>query len=120
MSNFRSGDLVRGAPLGMNVRTVNLTADNQAVTVVTPNELYSWLQVSSDDTTAANRTFTLAASALVGHTLLLSFVSGGATTAQLADTGAVKLSAAWEPVQYQTLTLVSDGTNWLETSRSAN
>ncbi len=103
-------------PQAQTALTVSLTADN---TAVDPNG-YTLLLIGSDDTTAANRTFTLAANANVGAMLYCVFTTAGATTAQLADTGIQKLSAAWEPLQYGTLTLVSDGTNWIELARSAN
>ena len=118
MPNFRGGNLALGQPLGLNVTTALLTADNQAVSVVTPTLNYSWLQLSSDNTTATARTFTLATSTLVGHTVFIEFVSGSSTTCQLVNTGTMKLSADWTPTQYQTLTLVSDGTNWIEQARA--
>ena len=45
--------------------------------------------------------------------------------AELADdsasgVGAVRLSAVWLPTQYDTLTLMFNGTDWIEISRSAN
>lgn len=103
-------------PLAQTSLTVSLTADN---TAVDPNG-YTLLLISSDNTTATNRTFTLAANANVGAMLYCVFTSGASTTAELADTGIQKLSAAWTPVQYGTLTLISDGTNWIELARSAN
>lgn len=114
--NFHSANVVQGQPLGMISAQVLLTADNA---VIDPTG-YSLILVGSDNTTAANRTFTLLASGLVGHTLVLTLTSAGATTCQLADSGSVKLSAAWEPLQFDTLTLVSDGTFWLEACRSDN
>lgn len=38
----------------------------------------------------------------------------------LVDTGAVMLSADWTAGQYDTIWLLSDGTNWLELARSNN
>lgn len=102
--------------LPQKTKTVTLIADNTAVTMADEPILL----LGSDDTTAANRTFTLVASAIVGYRLTIIFTTGSSTTAQLADTSIQKLSAAWEPVQYGTLSLVSDGTNWIEVSRSAN
>ena len=103
-------------PQGMTSSAVTLTADNTAVATLG----VSLLLLGSDDTTAANRTFTLTASPVIGHTLLIVFTTGTSTTAQLADTSIQKLSAAWEPIQYGTLLLVSDGTNWIEVTRAAN
>lgn len=103
-------------PLPLVSSTVTLIADNTAVTTTN----IRLLLLASDNTTAANRTFTLVASAVVGHLLSIVFTSGASTAAQLADTGIQKLSADWEPVQYGTLNLISDGTNWIELARSAN
>lgn len=107
-------DVEFGLPLSS--KTVTLTADNTAVTT----DSVRLLLLGSDDTTAANRTFTLAASSIVGHMLNIIFTTGTSTTCQLADTGIQKITAAWEPIQYDTLTLISDGTNWIEVSRSDN
>lgn len=112
--NFRSGYLVQGSPLGAVSAPYYLVADNTAV----PTAGLSLIQLSSDNTTATNRTFTLAASSLVGHMLYLEFTSGSSTTCELQNTGAQKLTANWTPVQYGTLLLMSDGTNWIEVSRS--
>lgn len=97
-------------------QTVSLTADNQVVTLTTERLVL----ISSDNTTATNRTFTITASSIIGHTVNLVFTSAASTTAELQDTGIQKLSAAWTPVQYGTLMLISDGTNWIEVARSAN
>lgn len=53
-----------------------------------------------------------------GDLLILTNVS--AQTINLADTGTQKLTAAFAMGQYDTLTLLSDGTNWLELSRADN
>lgn len=115
MGNFRSGYLEQGAPLGAVTKSVMLVADNTSIDVAG----VGLLLLSSDNTTAANRTFTLRGSNLVGHSLDITFVSAASTTAQLADTGIQKLLGAWEPVQYESISLVSDGTNWLECGRGA-
>jgi hypothetical protein len=96
--------------------TATLIADNTAITLGDA----TLLLLGSDDTTAANRTFTLVASSVVGHLVRIVFTTGTSTTAQLADTGIQKLSAAWEPLQFDTLCLVSDGTNWIELCRADN
>lgn len=113
MSNFRSGNLEQGQPLGAVTATYALLADDTAI----PTQGTAMLLLSSDSSTASARTFTLAASSLVGHVLRVYFTSGSSTTAQLANTGATKLESDWTPVQYDLLTLVSDGTNWVEVSR---
>lgn len=96
-------------------KTVLLVADNTAV----DPESFTLIFVGSDNATATNRTFTLAASTFgPGHELKLVFNTGSSTTAQLADTGIQKLNGDWLPVQYDTLTLAFDGTNWVETARA--
>lgn len=116
MANFRPGYLEQGSPLG-NLRTnVMLSADN---TVINTSGV-SYLAISSDNTTAANRTFTLTDSTLEGQVLYLVFEAGSSYTCQLADSGNVKLSAAWEPLQYDSLTLMWDkvAAAWVEIARS--
>lgn len=116
MANFRPGYLEQGSPLG-NLRTsVMLSADD---TVINTSGV-SYLSLQSDNTTAANRTFTLTSSTLEGQMLYLVFESGSSYTCQLADSGNVALSAAWEPLQYDSLTLMWDHTasKWVEVARS--
>lgn len=115
-ANFRSGLLEQGMPLGMTYNQVLLTADNQNVDPTYPVPV-SMLQIGSDNTTATNRTFTLTPNPQVGAQLLLYFYTGSSTTAQLADSGTMKLVTTWTPVQYDVLSLVSDGTNWNELCR---
>lgn len=112
--NFRDANALQGMPLGMLTKTVLLVADNTAIDVAGTRLLL----LSSDNTTAANRTFTLVGSTLVGHELTIIFTSAGSTTAQLADTGIQRLQADWEPVQYDSIELLSDGTNWVERARA--
>lgn len=95
--------------------TVTLTADNQAVDPAG----YGVLLLTSDNSTATNRTFTLTASPIVGHRLTLIHTHA-TNLCELADTGIQKLSATWTCAQYDTLTLVSDGTNWIEVARTDN
>lgn len=116
MPNFRPGYLSQGAPLGALPTYVMLSADNQVVN--TQNVAY--LGLSSDNTTASNRTFTLTDSTLQGQELTIVFESGSSTTAQLADSGNVALSSAWEPSQYDSLTLMWDDftSKWVEKARS--
>lgn len=115
MANFRDGNLDRGQPLGMTVQQISLVADN---TRIDPSNT-SLVQLTSDNTTAANRTIVINQSTLVGHELHLVLVSSGATACELANSGTCKLAAAWTPAsQYQAITLVSDGTYWVEKCRS--
>jgi hypothetical protein len=95
--------------------TTALTADNQAVT---PGSSFT-LQLTSDNATAANRTFTLSATgAITGARYTI--IAPASNACELADTGIQKLSTAWSPGAYDTLTLLFDGTNFLEVGRSDN
>lgn len=113
MSNYRDGYQQQGTPTGGVVGTAILTADNQAVSV----EGISQLQITSDNTTAANRTFTISPGTLTGQKVTLIMESGSSTTCQLANSGTCKLAVAWEPVQYQALRLEWDGYFWIEEGR---
>lgn len=115
--NFHSSQMQPGAALGMLPMEVSLVADNTALAEIAP---YQLLKITSDNTTAANRTFTIPNGAIVGQQLLLTLISAGATTCQLADSGNVALSAAWEPTQDDTLSLVWQGSKWIEVARADN
>ncbi len=117
MANFHDGYLDRGQPLGMINQDVTLNADD---IVINLNPKTSLLRLYSDNTTAANRDFTLIPGYLMGQELLLTLMSAGATTCRLQDAGNVALSAAWTPQQYDTLSLVWNGSVWAETARSDN
>lgn len=94
---------------------VALAADNQAVT---PG-VSSRIQLSSDNATATSRTFTLSATgAVTGQIYVL--IAPASNGCEIADTGIQVLSAAWSPNASDTLTLLFDGTNFLELARSAN
>lgn len=95
--------------------TTALTADNQAVTPGSNTRL----QLTSDNATATSRTFTLSATgAITGQIYILI---GPATNAcEIADTGIQKLNATWTPGATDTLTLLFDGTNFIELARSDN
>lgn len=95
--------------------TTALTADNQAVT---PGAA-SVLQLTSDDATATNRTFTLSATgAITGQIYVL--IGPATNQCEIADTGIQVLSATWSPTTGDTLTLLFDGTNFNELARSNN
>jgi hypothetical protein len=119
-NTFHDANLEPGMALGAIGPTVALTADNQFINV--SYKRFQMVRLTSDNTTAANRTFTLSGGAIDGHLLYLHFVSGSSTTCQLADSGNVALSAAWEPLQNDTLTLMWDATSavWRELSRADN
>ena len=116
MANFRSGDLVQGQPLGQLRKRYDLTADDQ---VLDPSG-YAYLELTSDNATAANRTFTILPGQIIGHELVLELISGSSYTCQYADSGIAKLADAWEPLQYETLSLMWNGTYWVETARSSS
>lgn len=95
--------------------TTALTADDQAVT---PGK-NTVLQLTSDNATATNRTFTLSATgAVTGGIYIL--VGPATNQCEIAATGIQKLSATWSPTTSDTLTLLFDGTNFLELARSNN
>ena len=95
--------------------TTALTADNQAVTPG-PNTV---LQLTSDNATDTNRTFTLSATGAITGQIYV--IIGPATNAcEIADTGIQVLSATWSPGAGDTLTLLFDGTNFNEIARSNN
>ena len=77
-----------------------LSADDQAVN---PNK-GSLCLLSSDNTTATNRTFTLLDGQYKGQRFLINFISGSSYT--------------WQPLQYENLELLWDGTQWCEIARS--
>lgn len=115
--NYHDGNLYQGQSFAAVTQTVILTADNQAIIPGIETLIF----VGSDNTTAANRTFTLSSSLVgIGQTITLEFNTGASTTAQLADSGNMKLVAVWEPVQYDTLTIMWDGTYWVELSRGTS
>lgn len=117
MSNFHDGYLEIGEPLGMINQDVSLTADDQVLIL---NPKTSMIRITSDNTTATNRTFIFPNGYRMGQQLLLTVVSAGATTCQLLDGGNVSLSAAWTPQLNDTLSLVWNGSTWLEVARSDN
>lgn len=116
MTNFRPGYLEQGSPLGMVNLDVMLIADNTAINVSN----CSLLRLYSDDTTAGNRTFTITDGPRMGQMLVIAFMSGSSTAAQLADSGNVALSAAWEPTLDDTIVLCWQGAKWVELARANN
>jgi ribose 5-phosphate isomerase RpiB len=117
---FRNNGLAVGAPLGAIDATVTLTADNQFVMT----QGLSLIRLYSDNTTATARTFTLQSGYSPvqdpggNNILTLIFEAGSSYTCQLANTGNVKLTGDWTPIQYQSLTLQWDGFYWIEIGRA--
>lgn len=96
-------------------KTVAVAGDDQAVTATG----VGMILLTSDSATATDRTITLTASALVGHKVTLMLNDTSTDLVELEDTGIQKLNGGWLPAtRYETLTLLSDGTNWNEVSRS--
>lgn len=104
-----------GGAMALRPQTFNLTSDGQAITLGD----HSFIRLSSDNATPANRTFTIDNGLSDGEVIHLHVV---ANAAELADSGNVALSAAWTPDANDTLTLQWDATStvWRELSRSAN
>lgn len=113
MGNFRDGYLEQGAPVGAVRKDVLLSADNQVIDLDNVSAVY----LQSDNTTATNRTFTLKSGGIFGHKVTFFFVSGSSYTCDLQSSGNVKLSGAWQPLQYDSLTVMWDGTYWTEVGR---
>lgn len=108
-----SAQTMSDAHLAGRSKTVAVTADDQAVTATGVGQI----RLTSDDATSTDRTITLTASPLLGHTVTL--ILDDTDALELVDTGVQKLNGTWTPVaRYETLTLQSDGTNWNEVSRS--
>ncbi len=117
---------VNGYVTATNMVPVVLAADNQSVSVTNIASLI----ISSDNGTAANRTFTLTRPLYKGAQLKLTW--SGTNQGELADdgaisgggpTGAVRLSAVWPTAataQYDSLLLEYNGTDWIEIGRSGN
>ncbi len=100
-------------------KTVDVIADDQSVTT---NDA-SYIKLTSDSATAADRTFVLADGNSEGQLLTLQWNEAVGTGAgELADSGNVNLSAAWAPDLQDTLSLRWDlaGSIWVETARVNN
>lgn len=117
MANFRGGYLSQGQgmpTLGMNVQLV----DGYVINPMGPPPVSS-VYLTSVATSPAACTFTLVSSTIVGHTITFMMMSAGGTTCRLSSGANMKLSADWQPVQYQTLTVQWNGSSWLEICRSS-
>jgi len=114
MTNYRSGYLQQGSPQPRASKEILLIADDM---VLSPNDA-TLVVVKSDNATATNRTFTILNGQLKGQALQLSFASASSYTCDLQSAGNVKLSGAWQPLQYDTLDLMWDGAAyWVEVGR---
>lgn len=100
---------------------VTLAADNQVVNVTTT----SYVQLASDSAVAGDRTFLLTGTNVTSgaHAILeWTGTNAGELVDDAANSGAgnVRLSATWTPTQYDTLSLIFNGTDWIETARATN
>jgi len=117
---FRNANLVPGMALGELYYNVSLAADDTQINV----GRNPFLRLTSDNTTAANRTFTLVNGAVDGFVLHIALCAIGATAtgrAELASSANVVLNGGtWSPAVNDTLTLQWDAaqTIWRELGRS--
>ena len=101
--------------LAMASAAVSLTADGQTVTPGASRVI----QLSSDNATATNRTFTLSATGAITGSIYV-IIAPATNACELADTSIQKLSATWSPGAYDSITLLFDGTNFIELARADN
>jgi hypothetical protein len=98
---------------------VNVTADGQAVTV----GARSYIQFTSNDI-PANRTIILSNGLRVGQVLILQVMDQVSLNGiELVDAfigNSPKLNGNWQGLEFDTLSLIWDGVQWIETSRSNN
>lgn len=99
-------------------QTTDITADNQLVG--TYNE--SYIRLTSDSTTATDRTFVLDWSQEDGHILILEWADATDSGELIDNSSANYLSGNWTPGYGDTITLIfNDNINaWMEISRSDN
>lgn len=93
--------------------TVNLTADNQLITVGDA----SHIKLNSNNTTAANRTFTISNGLADGQIVTIYTIAGAA---QLADTGNINIAGTFNIGLEDVIQLIWTGSKWLQISRSNN
>jgi len=95
---------------------LNLTAQTALTvtdgTAFTPTGTYQPISAAGEVTPTITAGFT------AGDLLVL--INTSAQTINIADSGTAKLTAAFAMGQYDSLTLWSDGTNWIEVSRANN
>lgn len=105
--------------LALGSASVSLAADNQSVSTLA----VSYIRLDSNNGTAGNRTFVLNQGA-TGQQLIIEWVgtNAGELVDDSAQTGAGnhRLNGTWTPTQYDVLSLVFNGTDWVERSRSTN
>lgn len=100
--------------------TVNLIADDTIIS--TANKTY--IRIDSDTGSPTARTIILEQSTVAGHIIILQYVDNTGDCelidgSSCSPAGNVRLTANWVPGgQRATLTLISDGTDWLEVARA--
>jgi len=90
-----------------------LTADDQ---VVDTSE-QTFIRLDSDSSSPNSRTFTLTDGEYLGHLIIIEIVNG---SAELPETGNTKIQGTWRPNAFDAITLIWDGTYWVQTSRASN
>jgi hypothetical protein len=122
------GQLVLDAGIGGTSHQggTTIVTDNQAVdlnSTALPTFENTIFSLTSDNGTAANRTFTLSNPNRQGRIVILYWASN-TNKGELADTGNVKLSAVWpdatNPGDSTLVLLAIDLTTWVELARSKN
>jgi hypothetical protein len=108
-ATLSDGDLVVADDVRVTAQTA-ITVTNGAA--FTPTGTYQPIQAAGEVTP------TITAGATAGDLLVL--INTSAQTINLADSGTLMLTAAGALGQYDSLTLWSDGTNWIEISRADN
>jgi hypothetical protein len=102
------GDLVVADDIRVTAQTAITVTDSAAFT---PTGTYQGIIAAAEVTP----TITIGTA---GDLLVL--INTGAQTINIADSGTVKLSAAWAATADDVLVLWCDGTDWIEISRTAN
>lgn len=125
LTNFTNvkiaGDLTVGddALINDDLTTDDLYLDKQTAQTIsaggtiTPTGAYH--QITS---AAANGTSSIAGVSTAGRVLVL--VNVGSNTITLTDTGTLKLSGNAALGQFDNITLISDGTNWVQLAKTDN
>lgn len=112
---------INGALTLEPIATVTLTAASTTVTVGNT----SYIKVASNNAVALNRLLVLPQSTISGQILIIDF-SGSTNAWQMTDDAAqggggnMRLNGNFIAGQYDSIRLHSNGTDWLEDSRSAN
>ncbi len=106
--------------ISQNVNTVNVTADDQAITAAQMDGI-TYLRLNSDGT-AGNRTVTLANGVVDGIRLVVRCVATAGNGVELADAGNLALNGTMTMGNQDAIVLMWDATNtlWVELSRSDN